>query len=149
MGMMTAIALIAGCADAAADSDVAPATATTFGGMPASGAGADAADGDEFPQILDVEATPDGDGVWSFDVTISSTYDTPDRYADGWRVIGADGTVYGVHTLAHDHAAEQPFTRRQAGVEIPADIHEVTIEGRDLVNGFGGVAKTIELSPRG
>lgn len=103
-------------------------------------------DSDRYPAVLDVEATFDGDSMtWTFAVTMSSPYDTPERYADGWRVVGPDGTVYGVHTLAHDHAAEQPFTRHQSRVAIPDDVTEVTIEGRDLANGFGGPTKTIVL----
>ena len=101
---------------------------------------------DDFPDVLDVVAAyDDSSGTWSFDVTISSPYDTAERYADGWRVVGPDGDVYGVHTLTHDHASEQPFTRRQSGVEIPADVTEVTIEGRDRENGFGGRTLTIPL----
>ena len=99
-----------------------------------------------FPDVLDAVATFDpATGTWAFDVTVSSPYDTPERYADGWRVVGPDGTVYGVHTLAHDHAAEQPFTRRQSGVAIPDGVEAVTIEGRDRANGFGGGTVTIEL----
>ncbi len=84
-------------------------------------------------------------GTYTFHVTISSPYDTPERYADGWRVVGPDGSVYGEHTLAHDHANEQPFTRTQSGVDIPADVSEVTVEGRDSENGYGGETVTVEL----
>lgn len=100
---------------------------------------------DTFPSILDVDAEQDADGTWSFAVTVSSPYDTPERYADGWRVVAPDGTVLGVHSLTHDHATEQPFTRTQTGVEIPDGVDEVTVEGRDLVNGFGGTTLTIDL----
>jgi len=101
---------------------------------------------EQFPDIVSAEATfDDSSGTWSFAVTVSSPYDTPERYADGWRVVGPDDEVYGVHTLGHDHAAEQPFTRRQTGVEIPDDVDEVTIEGRDQANGFGGSTVTVEL----
>ena len=93
---------------------------------------------DDFPDILAAQATPDGDGTWRFDVTVSSTYDTPQRYADGWRVVGPDGTEYGFRLLTHDHASEQPFTRSQSGIAIPDDVTTVTIEGRDQQNGFGG-----------
>jgi hypothetical protein len=111
---------------------------------PASLVGASAAE--QFPAIVAVDATYDASAdTWSFAVTVSSPYDTPERYADGWRVVGPDGTVLGVHRLTHDHADEQPFTRTQTGVEIPHDVDEVTVEGRDLVNGFGGETRTIEL----
>jgi len=96
-----------------------------------------------YPDV--VEATVSDDGTaYNFIVTMSSSYDTPERYADAWRVIGDDGVVYGVLELAHDHAGEQPFTRALTGVVIPATVSAVTIQGRDLAYGWGG--ETIELS---
>lgn len=94
--------------------------------------------GDSFPDIIAAEAHLEDGGTWRFDVTVSSPYDTPARYADAWRVVGPDGTEYGQRILTHDHASEQPFTRSQGGIEIPADVTTVTIEGRDLANGWGG-----------
>jgi hypothetical protein len=78
-------------------------------------------------------------------VTVSSPYDSPDRYADGWHVLAPDGTELGTHTLLHDHAGEQPFTRTQTGVEIPLDVVEVTVEGRDQQYGFGGGTVTVAV----
>lgn len=104
-------------------------------------------DGDEqrFPDVVAVEVERDGD-VYDFEVTISSPYDTADRYADGWRIIGAhDGSVYGEHELGHDHANEQPFTRTQRGVSIPAGVDEVVVEARDSDNGYGGQTVTVML----
>ncbi len=101
---------------------------------------------DQFPSVVEVKSTFNDDGTFDFDVTMTSPYDTPQRYADGWRVVGPDGTEYGTHTLAHDHADEQPFTRQQSNVEIPDDVTEVVIEGRDLVNGFGGESRTVLLA---
>lgn len=98
-----------------------------------------------YPDVVDVEVTRSGDGSYRFDVTISSAYDTPERYADAWRVKGPDGTVYGVRELLHDHASEQPFTRSLDGVEIPADVTAVTVEGRDLENGWGGATVEVEI----
>ena len=98
-----------------------------------------------YPDVVDVEVTEESEGTYRFDVTLSSPYDTPERYADAWRVKGADGTVYGVRELLHDHANEQPFTRSLDGVEIPGDVDEVTIEGRDLENGWGGETMKIAV----
>lgn len=98
-----------------------------------------------YPDVLDVEATRADDGTWTFAVTLSSPYDTPERYADGWRVMGTDGEVYGEHMLTHDHAGEQPFTRTQRGVEIPSEVDEVVVEGRDQEYGYGGATVTITL----
>ncbi len=104
---------------------------------------AEAGSGAEYPDVRDVEIRAD-DGTYSLDVTISSPYDSPDRYADGWRVLDEDGEVLGEMELAHDHAAEQPFTRTQTGLEIPEDVRTVTVEGRDSTNGYGGT--TVEVA---
>ena len=93
-----------------------------------------------------VAATLERDGeAWRVSATLSSSYDSPDRYADAWRVVAPDGTVLGVRELLHDHAGEQPFTRSLDGVEIPSDVDEVTVEGRDSANGWGGVTVTVDV----
>jgi len=97
-----------------------------------------------YPDIVDVAVERDGD-TFDFSVTVSSPYDTPERYADGWRVVGPDGAIYGEHTLAHDHAGEQPFTRTQRGVEIPEEVDQVIVEGRDSQYGYGGGTATVPL----
>ncbi len=99
----------------------------------------------EFPDVIDVEVSIESPGVFRFAVTISSPYDTAQRYADAWRIIAPDGSVLGIRELLHDHANEQPFTRSLNGVEIPPDIEEVTVEGRDLVNGWGGMTLTVPV----
>ncbi|MEM9517216.1 MAG: hypothetical protein AAGA42_20375 [Actinomycetota bacterium] len=106
------------------------------------GTGADT-DEQRFPDVVGVVAT-EQDGTWSFDVTLSSPYDTPERYADAWRIVAPDGTVLGERPLAHDHQFEQPFTRSLGGVEIPADVAVVVVEGRDQQYGWGGA--TIEYA---
>ncbi len=100
-------------------------------------------DGD--PHVVGVVVTGEGSGSYSFDVTISSPYDGPDRYADAWRVVGADGEVHGIRELAHDHAAEQPFTRSLGGVDVPAGTAVVWVEARDLVGGWTGELFEVQL----
>jgi hypothetical protein len=97
------------------------------------------------PDVIRAEAAWAGDG-WTFSATISSPYDTAQRYADAWRVVAPDGTVLGVRELAHHHAGEQPFTRSLAGVAVPSDVDRVTVEARDLANGWGGATVQIELA---
>lgn len=138
------------CADAAEDATpAAPTTASSTSTTSISAPTQDEAD--RFPRIVNVQASPDGDETWGFDVTISSPYDTPERYADAWRVLDDDGNQLGIRVLAHDHAAEQPFTRSLAGVPIPADVTTVHIEARDLINGWSGetVAIDLEEQPNG
>lgn len=110
-----------------------------------SDAPADETSDELFPDVVAAEATQGDDGTWRFDVTLSSPYDTPERYADGWRVLAPDGTELGVRVLAHDHQNEQPFTRSLNGVEIPDDVSVVTIEGRDQVSGWGGATVDVTL----
>ena len=98
-----------------------------------------------YPDVIDATAAPDGDGTWNFSATLSSPYDSPQRYADAWRVLGSDGSELGVRILGHDHANEQPFTRSLGGVEVPADITVVTIEGRDQISGWGGTTFDLTL----
>ncbi|OBS08424.1 hypothetical protein [Acidihalobacter prosperus] len=97
-----------------------------------------------FPDVVAADVTPHGADSFDFDVTISSPYDSPQRYADGFRVSGADGTVYGERKLLHDHATEQPFTRDLYGVTIPHSVRNVIIQARDQRYGYGG--KTLEVT---
>lgn len=84
---------------------------------------------------------------YAFDVTISSPYDSPQRYADAFRVRSVDGTVHAVLELGHDHAAEQPFTRTLRGVQLPPSTAEVVVEARDLQYGWGGGTRTAMVPP--
>lgn len=103
---------------------------------------------DRFPSIRAVEPIRVRDGVYDFRVTVSSPYDSPERYADGWRVLTPDGVVLGEKRLGHDHADEQPFTRKQAGVRVPEGVREVVVEGHDQRNGYGGRRARVRLTDR-
>lgn len=106
------------------------------------------ADQQRYPDIIAVEITPEADGTYSFAVTVSSPYDTPERYADAWRILAPDGSVLAVRELLHDHANEQPFTRSLSGVRIPEGVTRVTIEGRDRQYGYGGATITVDVPGR-
>lgn len=106
-------------------------------------ASSDAAD-QKYPDILEAELSG-SDGEYRISVTVSSPYDSPERYADGWRVLDEDGTVLAEHELGHDHANEQPFTRSRGPFEIPDNVKEVTVEGHDQEHGYGGKTVTIEV----
>lgn len=96
-----------------------------------------------FPDVLAVKATREESGTWRFDVTLSSPYDSPERYADAWRVLGPEGEELGVRILTHDHANDQPFTRSLSGVAIPDGVDVIVVQGRDQVSGWGG--ETVEV----
>ena len=93
--------------------------------------------GDQFPEVLAVKVSGGQDNRWRFNVTLSSTYDTPDRYADAWRVLNDQDNELRIRLLGHDHANEQPFTR-SGTFEIPEGTQTVFVEGRDQDNGWSG-----------
>jgi len=98
------------------------------------------------PNVITATATRAGDGSFTVAATISSPYDAAERYADAFRVLRADtGDVLGVRELTHPHADEQPFTRSLPGLAIPDDVDALIVEGRDLVNGWGGATATVAL----
>jgi hypothetical protein len=92
----------------------------------------------KYPNVVNVKVKARGDRRFDFDVTISSPYETPQRYADAFRVMSAEGVVYGERKLLHDHADEQPFTRDLYGVAIPAGVVSVIVQARDQKFGYGG-----------
>ena len=116
------------------------------------GTGADTAAGPcaatveaDFPDVVDVALEEVEAGTYRVSATLCSAYDTPQRYADAWRVRTPGGDVLGVRELLHDHAGEQPFTRSLTEpVVVPEDVDALVVEGRDLVNGWGG--GTVEVA---
>lgn len=101
-----------------------------------------------YPDVMAVKAQSRTADSFDFDVTVSSPYDTPQRYADAFRVVGKDGTVYGERRLLHDHAGEQPFTRDLYGVRIPRGVRAVTVQARDQKYGYGGKTAEVALPGR-
>jgi hypothetical protein len=98
-----------------------------------------------FPDVIAVKVRSTGGGAFDFDVTLSSPYDTPQRYADAFRVSTLDGKQLGERVLLHDHQTEQPFTRDLYGVKIPAEVKKVRIQGRDRKYGYGGKSLDVSL----
>jgi hypothetical protein len=96
----------------------------------------------KYPDVIAVQVQARSDDTFDFDVTVSSPYDSRQRYADAFRVLGPQGEVYGVRLLVHDHAGEQPFTRDLYGVKVPKGVRKVSVQGRDQHFGYGG--KTFE-----
>lgn len=102
----------------------------------------------QYPDVISAKVQPRGSDTFDFDVTVSSPYDTPKRYADAFRAMSKDGVVFGERKLLHDHASEQPFTRDLYGVKIPPGIRLVIIQARDRQYGYGGKAVEVVLPGR-
>lgn len=100
-----------------------------------------------------VRARQQEDGSWTFHVTVRHPDNGWDDYADGWNVLLPDGTIIRpdlgspfTRILLHPHDNEQPFTRSQSGIEIPADVSQVTVQAHDLVHGYGGQEVIVDLT---
>ena len=95
--------------------------------------------------ITDAKAVKSGD-TWRFSVTIAHGDTGWDHYADAWRVVDAAGEVLGTRILHHPHVEEQPFTRSQSGIEIPADVSLIYVRGHELVEGYSSKVVPVDLT---
>ena len=95
--------------------------------------------------VTAVKVTPEKEGSYHFEVTVSHDDEGWDHYADSWEVKDSEGTVYGTRTLHHPHVSEQPFTRSLSGVEIPTEVKEVTVRAHDSVHLYGGKTVTVTI----
>ena len=88
--------------------------------------------------VLAAEATNDGNGVWSFSVTVKHADEGWEHYSNRFEVVGHDGKVLGVRTLLHPHETEQPFTRAQSGIVVPEGMSRVLVRAKCSVDGWAG-----------
>lgn len=102
----------------------------------------------KYPNVISVKVKHDTESIFDFDVTVSSPYDTPQRYADAFRVTDKNGQVFAERKLIHDHEDEQPFMRDLYGVTIPKGVRIVVIQARDQKYGYGGEKIEVVLPGR-
>lgn len=95
--------------------------------------------------VIAARAARSGD-AWRFEVTVAHADEGWDHYADAWRVVGPDGTVYGERVLLHPHETEQPFSRSLSGVLIPEGVASVIVQAHDSVHGWGGAQVEVGLA---
>ncbi|VAW38818.1 hypothetical protein MNBD_CHLOROFLEXI01-4686 [hydrothermal vent metagenome] len=103
--------------------------------------------------VLFVEARETAVGLWTFSVEVAHPDTGWEDYADGWDVLLPDGSVIKpdsgspfTRLLVHPHENEQPFTRSQSNISIPAEVTTVTVRAHDLVDGFGGQEVVVDLT---
>jgi hypothetical protein len=105
-------------------------------------------------RVRAVETASEASGsTWTFHVTVEHPDTGWDDYADGWDVVTPGGEVLKpdpdspfTRLLLHPHENEQPFTRSQSGIVIPADTTQVRVRAHDLVDGFGGREVAVDLT---
>lgn len=100
-----------------------------------------------------VKAEQAADGSWTFHVTVEHPDTGWEDYANGWDIITTQGQVIKksveeefTYVLTHPHEDEQPFTRSQSGLVIPADVTEVFVRAHDIVHGWGGDIVYVDLT---
>jgi hypothetical protein len=111
------------------------------------------AEGKGNADVLHVRAVQARDGTWTFHVTVQHPDSGWEDYADGWDVVTPDGTVLKPdpdspfsRLLLHPHQNEQPFTRSQSNIVIPAGVTDVRVRAHDLVDGYGGREVVVDLT---
>ncbi len=95
--------------------------------------------------VIAVDVTAQGQGRYTFSVTVRHADEGWDHYANAWEVVALDGTVLGKRVLYHPHVGEQPFTRSLSGVAVPAGMREVIVRANDSVHGLGGKEQRVKL----
>lgn len=100
-----------------------------------------------------VKAIQAANGSWTFHVTVFHPDTGWEDYADGWDVVTPDGVILKpdqnapfTRLLVHPHVDEQPFTRSQSGIVIPTGVTVVIVRAHDMVDGFGGIEVTVDLT---
>lgn len=103
-------------------------------------------------QTAGLSGTEQG-STWTFHVTVQHPDTGWADYADGWDVLTSEGTVLKpdpdspfTRLLLHPHESEQPFTRSQSGIVLPAGETQVRVRAHDLVDGFGGREVIVDLT---
>jgi hypothetical protein len=88
-------------------------------------------------------------GTWTVSTTLRHQDSGWDHYADEWRVVDASGQILGRRVLAHPHEDEQPFTRSESGIRIPANLWDVFVEAHDKVHGWSADRVRVDLRQAG
>lgn len=94
-------------------------------------------------EFATLEASGD---AWTISVRLRHDDAGWDHYADEWRVVDSAGKILGRRVLYHPHVDEQPFTRSQAGIRIPADTPRVYIEAHDTLHGWSPDRLEVDLA---
>jgi len=84
--------------------------------------------------------------TWRVSTTLRHGDTGWEHYADAWRVVDSKGRELGKRVLFHPHENEQPFTRSQDGIRIPADITVVFVEAHDKIHGWNKERVRVDLN---
>lgn len=96
-------------------------------------------------EVVETEFTRQG-ATWNVSTTLRHSDTGWDHYADAWQVVDDTGKVLGKRVLHHPHEHEQPFTRSQSGISIPANTSVVFVEAHDKKHGWSKDRVRVDLN---
>ncbi|MFV1997574.1 MAG: hypothetical protein ACC641_06130 [Acidiferrobacterales bacterium] len=96
-------------------------------------------------EVVKAEFTKQG-ATWHVSTTLRHGDTGWEHYADAWRVVDSMGRELGKRVLVHPHENEQPFTRSQGGISIPANITVVFVEAHDKKHGWNKERVRVDLN---
>lgn len=100
----------------------------------------------DYAQVEHVDAIQSKDGSWCFETKVRHNDQSWEHYANAWQVTDLQGNLLAERKLAHPHDHEQPFTRRQCNIIIPADMNNVMVQAKCNQHGFWGKTVLLDMS---
>ena len=97
-------------------------------------------------QVVAADFTQAKDHSWLVKVTLKHQDTGWGHYADGRKLVDANGNELANRILHHPHIQEQPFTRNLVGVVIPETSSMIYIEAHDKVHGWTKNRLSVDLS---
>lgn len=100
----------------------------------------------DYAQVTYVKAVQRDDATWCFYTTVLHNDEGWNHYANAWQVLDDHGNEIGLRSLLHPHDEEQPFTRSECNIKIPAGTKTLRVRAKCNVHGFGGHEVVLDLS---
>jgi hypothetical protein len=100
----------------------------------------------KFPDVVAVKVKSSGTDRFDFDAIISSPYDTPQRYADAFRVVSRDGRCSASASCCTTTLMNSR-SERFVQVFIPRSVHTVVVRARDQKYGYSGRQSRFRCRP--
>ncbi|MBN1525014.1 MAG: hypothetical protein JW904_11045 [Spirochaetales bacterium] len=101
----------------------------------------------DFAQVMYVRMQRQVNGTWIFDVTVRHHDQGWKHYAGLREVIDpANGELLEKRVLLHPHDTEQPFTRSESGIIIPAGVKRAIVRAKCTQHGFNGKQIAVDFS---
>ena len=105
--------------------------------------------------VTNVYVREDGDGTWTFHVTVDHDDQNWYDYADGWDVVLPDDTVIlpdpfykFTKQIRNPHLDKKPYVGTQNRIEIPDGVDTVRVRAHDKKGGYGGAEVEVKLNVR-